>query len=145
MIRKLTVDEVPLMVRAGHLFFEEGKLPGGLNPDVFVATWKKLISTGVGVVFVLIGESGPQGFLGAVTYPDLFNGDKVAVENYWFVLPEFRGRGILLLNEFERWAKAEGCKRVSMVHLQRLQPDRLKELYESRGYQHIESAYVKSL
>jgi GNAT superfamily N-acetyltransferase len=146
MIRKLQSTEVPVMVEAAKMFFDEGKLPGGLKPEVFVATWQRLISIGTGVVFGMFGQDGAfHGALGAVHYPDPFNGHKCAIEQYWFVMPQFRGRGGLLLREFENWAKAEGCKRIGMIHLQRLQPTELRNFYERLGYEHIESAYIKDL
>lgn len=147
MIRQLQSNEVDRMVPAGKLFFEEGKLPGGLDPEVFTATWRNLITSGVGVVFALFGPDGEalHGALGAVKFPDPFNGDLTAIENFWFLMPQFRGRGGLLLREFERWSRAQGCKRISMIHLQRLQPVELKGFYERLGYEHIESCYMKDL
>jgi len=146
MIHQLKSQEVPLLLAGGEMFASAGGLPGGFKPDVFEATWRGLIDAGIGVVFALFGEDGKiHGALGAIKCPDPFNGDMVAMENYWFVIPEFRGRGALLLREYEKWARAEGCKRISMVHLQKLQPAELKDFYTRLGYEHIESAYIKSL
>ena len=146
MIRQLKSNELPVIMEGAKLFAEASGLPGGFKPEVFTATWVGLLSSGLGVVFAMFGPDGKiHGALGAVKFPDPFNGDTIAVENYWFVIPEFRGRGALLLKEFERWSRAEGCKRISMVHLQKLQPEELKEFYTRLGYEHIESAYVKSL
>lgn len=146
MIRVIQPNEVPLMVSAAKMFAEEGKLPGGLKADIFVSNWHRLITSGIGIVFGMFGTDGAlHGALGAVRYPDPFNGDQCAVENFWFIVPQHRGRGGLLLREFERWATSQGCKRISMVHLQLLQPEELKGFYERMGYRHIESAYLKEL
>lgn len=146
MIRPLHSCEVPLMYTAALSFAAEGAIPGGLKVPVFDATWRGLIDSEIGVVLAMFSRHDKlQGAIGAVKYPDPFNGDLCAVENFWFMLPEFRSRGGLLFRAFERWAREQGCKRVSMIHLQKLQPERLKEFYLSHEYDHIESAYVKTL
>ena len=146
MIRELTVDEIPLCVEGGKSFFDEGKLPGGFKPEIFIACWQRLIRNGIGVILGLFNESGEiQGALGAVIYPDMNNGDITAVENFWYMLPQCRGQGLKLLKEYEKWARRRGAKRLAMIHLLNLQPEKLGALYQRLGFEPIETNYIKVL
>lgn len=146
MIRHLKISEVGIMVENAQRFFDEGKMPGGLRPEVFTKNWVDYISSGRGVVFGMFGPDGKfHGALGALFYNDPFNGDAVATEQFWYIAPEFRGRGVLLLDAFCGYASGRGCKRVMMIHLEALQPEALKALYERRGFSHVETSYVKEL
>lgn len=146
MIRKVSISEIGVMVEAAQMFFDEGNIPGGFKPEVFHRTIEGMMTSGNGVVFGLFGpDGGFQGALAAVKYSDMFNGDRLAVEIAWYVMPQFRGRGIALLTAFEDWARAEKCARMQMIHLQALQPEKLKAFYEHVGYRHFESGYLKIL
>lgn len=146
MIRKLQSSEVGLCIEGGGMFSDEGKLPGGFIPEVFRDTWMNLIDRGIGVIFGSFGDDGViHGALGAVKCPDPFNGDLICVENFWYVIPEYRGSGIRLLKQFEAWAKEQGAKRVAMIHLLQLSPKELEHLYIRLGYQPIEVNYIKNL
>jgi RimJ/RimL family protein N-acetyltransferase len=62
--------------------------------------------------FMLIAEredAGPIGFIGGIVTPHLFNPNiRVLGELFWWVQPEYRGTraGLMLLNEFTAWGKA---------------------------------------
>jgi GNAT superfamily N-acetyltransferase len=65
-----------------------------------------------------------------------------STEIFWYVRKGYRGRyGIDLIEEYEQWAKQKGCKRIRMIHLVDLMPDKLKRFYERRGYKEIETVY----
>lgn len=148
MIRKLQSNEVSIMNEGGRQFFEEGKLPGGFSPAVFSRNWKKYISENSGAAYAAFGPDGKvHGALGAMFYRDPFNDDLVATELFWYVLPEHRSgrQGLVLLNTYIADAKARGCKRAMMVHLELLQPEILKALYLRKGFHHVESGYLLNL
>jgi hypothetical protein len=148
MIRKLQSNEVPITVDGGRLFFEEGKMPGGFAPEIFVGNWKRYIAENRGTIYASFGADGKvHGALGAVFYEDPFNGDKVATEQFWYTIPQYRNsrEGLVLLNTFLADAKNRGCKRAMMIHLEALQPEILKALYGRKGFEHVESSYVKIL
>lgn len=144
-VRQLKPEEATMCVEGGIAFFDEGKLPGGFVPEVFIRNWKNMISSGRGVIIGSFDGETITGALGAVMAPDLNNDQLLATECFWFVFPQYRGHGIRLLTEFERWAKAAGARRAAMVHLQRLQPESLGALYERMGYEKIETNYLKEL
>lgn len=146
MIRPLQPDEVHLCVEGGKNFFDEGKIPGGFVPVEFCQKWTKLLAAGHSVILGSFNEAGDiTGALGAVLCPSLTSGKLMAVESFWFVIPQYRGHGIRLLDAFEKWGESRGATMLCMIHLSNLQPDALKSLYERRGYREIEVNYLKEL
>ncbi len=141
----MTVEELPKLAEKGHRFYEEGNLPGMFVPSIFVKNWTEYLSQGMGVIFALTKDGELLGALGALAYPDPNDGKIVCSEMFWYVFPESRGRGLLLLNAFEDWAKEMGADRIAMVHLTRLAPDSLRKVYEHRGYHELEIHYIKTL
>lgn len=146
MIRFLTAYELPLCLEGGKAFFDEGQLPGGFKPDQFLRRWTDLVKSGVACVLGLFGDDGQiNGALAFMLHPDIFNGDPVATESFWYMLPNHRGAGMQLLARFEQEARRLGCKRIHMIHLHRLQPEILGKLYARHGFEAIETNYVKVL
>lgn len=133
------------LAKLGQEFFAEGKLPGRLVPGVFCETWERLYAADMGVIFALWRDGGIIGAIGGAVYPDPNDGELVAMEFFWFVTAEARGRGLALLSRFEAWAKERGAVRIAMIHLNNLQPARLCELYHRRGYREIETHYIKEI
>lgn len=144
-VRPVTIEELPQVVGVGFQFFKEGDLPGGFVPDVFIRNWTSLLSEDRGVFFGLFKEDRFVGGLGAVICPDLNNGQLMAVETFWYVQPQHRGRGLRLLREFEKWAKERGARRVAMLHLLKLHPAEMNTLYKRLGYRPVEVNYIKEL
>lgn len=144
-IRPLLTSELPLAVDGGYEFFDEGKMPGGFKPEAFIANWTRLIDNGHGAILGSWEGEQLTGVIGAVLAPDLWNGQLMAVECLWYVRAQYRGHGMKLLLEFEKWAKEKGAVRTAMIHLERLQPEALAILYKRMGYEKIETHYVKEL
>ena len=147
MIRSLYSGEVGLMVPGGQKFFEEGKLPGKFNAEHFTRAWVDYITAGNGEVYGLFDDTTGeiQGALGAVFYQDPLTGDDVCTELFWFVLPEHRGAGLQLLDEYLKRACQRDCKRAYMIHLEALHPEALKRVYEHKGFLKVETGYMKNL
>jgi len=141
------VQDLEELLAGGASFFAEGQMPGGFDSEAFIKSWAHLIDTEIGCVFGLYGEDGViHGALGGILAPDIFNGHTVAIEAFWYVLPEHRGSGaIRLVKAYEDWARSRGARRVSMVHLLNLQPGRLGDLYVRLGYRAVETNYIKDL
>lgn len=58
------------------------------------------------IVLAFMGDV-PVGFISFMLVEDHFSDTKIAVENHWYVLPEYRASsaGLRLLNAFEYWAQ----------------------------------------
>lgn len=147
MIRELTVEELPLVPPVGKEFFETGAIPGKLIPEVFVASWNRFYEVDIGRIFGFFVDDKIVGVLGAIVYPDPNDGVVVATEMFWFVGAEHRHGlgGLRLFDAFETWARSRNAGRMAMIHLQALAPETLEKLYLRKGYQKIESHYVKTL
>ena len=141
MIWEATVDDLEGFERIQSEFMGATKFLK-VDNDVFKRTWKTFIDGGLGTIFVL---DDFHGALGAIAYPDPNNGEMLATEMFWLVLKEHRGKGLRLLQRFESWAKEKECSRVIMVHMTDSMPDRLKQVYEHRGYEEMETHYIKEL
>lgn len=137
-------EELAELAKLGKSFYEEGKLPGGFNEGMFVENWLKFLALNLGAIFAL-ECGGFRGALGAFCIPDSNDGELVGTEAFWWVSPEARGNGLRLLNRFESWATERGAKRLIMVHLSGLMPEKIGTLYERRGYSPVEVHYVKSV
>lgn len=150
MIRKATTENLldEDLQEAFLEFWNESGRSGEFDLPGFLRNWEILIESGMGFIFVLRSEIGEvQGYLAAVIVADPFNGEKVCAENFWYVRKHARGSigGMRLFQAFEEEAKAAGCKRCLMVHLENLTPEKLAKLYERRGYRLIERTYEKNL
>lgn len=145
MIRALKPEEVALCVEGGKLFFAEGKVPGGFDPDVFIENGERLIEEERGVILGAFEGDQIVGALCGVLCQSFFSTAWLAVENFWYVLPDKRGQGIRLLDAYERWAEGAGADFISMIHLEALQPEALGKLYVRRGYHLVEKNFLKRI
>lgn len=81
------------------------------------------------------------GMLGFIVYSHFISGDLIAGEVFWWVEPEHRGHGNMLLDEMERRAKQRGAKFAQMIA-----PNPwVARYYNRRGYQFVESTHQKEL
>uniref|UniRef100_A0A6H1ZL20 Putative acetyltransferase n=1 Tax=viral metagenome TaxID=1070528 RepID=A0A6H1ZL20_9ZZZZ len=112
------------------------------NPEIFVQTWENLFDMGIGVIFIF---DDFKGMLGAIKYPDPNSGEMTATEMFWWVDPEYRGKGNRLLTEYEKWANENDCSRAIMVHLSDIMPEKLKAFYNRKGYIEMETHFVKEI
>lgn len=144
-VRQLKPDETELLIESAKSFFKEGDLPGGLDPEVFCKNWATIIESGKGAVFVFFEDGKLVGSFGGVLAPHLCSNKLMAVECFWYVLPEYRGHGIGLYYNFFRWAKEKGAKLFSLIHMNNLHPESMKKLYQRLGYRAIETNYLMEL
>lgn len=103
------------------------------------------IGSGEGVMFYMEKDGEITGGIGGICAPDLHHPRVIAVETFWFVLPEHRGGGIKLLERFELWAKDKKCDLVALIHLSDSYPDILEKIYLRRGYSLVEKHYLKEV
>lgn len=129
----------------GESFYGEGKLPGKFVLENFKASWGKLIAADIGALWVLQREGALVGAIGGVIYPDINDGQPVAMETFWYVAEAHRGGmgGIRLMRDFELWAGMKGAKRIIMAYIFSSMPESVKHFYERDGYRPMEMWYVK--
>jgi len=144
-IRAVTVNEIKSLLYLGPKFWKEGNLPGEFIPAVFERRWSVFIASGAGRIFAYFAGAVPVGAIGIVISNDFNDDARVASEAFWFVGEENRGIGLRLFRHAKNYAIASGCKRMAMVHLIDLHPDKLKRFYESEGFRCIEHLYLTEL
>ncbi len=125
--------------------FEQATEYVKVNVDHTTKAYENLMSSGASIFFVLEDDGEMIGGLGAIKYPDLHSGELTAVETFWFVDPQHRGKGLMLLDAFEKWARRQGCKKAAMIHLSDSYPEVLERLYKRRGYKLVEKHFVRCL
>lgn len=147
-LRAATVEDLARLGTLACEFYAETKFARDVfSLDRFMALWKSLIESGMGVIFLLFSEDVPIGALGAVAHQEPYSDSVIAQEMFMFINKDHRcGSGMLrLLRSYEQWAKERGCSQVRIAHLQDLQPERLGALYERRGYEPVEVSYARQI
>ena len=94
---------------------------------------------------VLVFEQDGQvsGLLMAVWFEHPFGAGRYAKETVWFIAPHARGRAATkMLSAYEAWAKEQGCIVIGMASLE---TNDVSKLYLRRGYQPVETHFLKTL
>lgn len=141
MIRMAQVEDIKNLVSTAKSFALESQYID-FDENYWMQSWETLVLSSHAVIFMT--DDG-HGMLGGLVYPDISSGKLCAVEAFWYVMPHARGNGVLLMEAFESWALNLGCKRVIMVHLSDVMPDKVKSIYKRKGYKEMETHYVKEL
>ena len=152
MIRRIQPDEVAIMADAGRCFYEEAKLPGVFDREVFIRRMRQ-VTEGQGVIFGAFDTDGEtplfKGALAAVVCESPFTGAKMAVEMFWYILPEYRGGfdGMRLIKQYDLWCSVNNVDLGAMIHLETAMDGpsavALKALYEGMGFKLVETNYLK--
>lgn len=139
-------DDVPvLMDMAWESFRAFAPVPG--DRDLFAGMLTSLATFG-GYVRIAEREGQPVGFLaGLVTPFKPWANEKCAMEVLFFVAPEHRTSraAVLLLKDFEAWAKSKGCASMAVSANLPSGGERAGKLYERMGFTPIETAFLKRI
>lgn len=114
-----------------------------VNVPHTIDRYTKMVTDGYATIFKLEEAGELIGGLGALVFPDLHSGAMTGVETFWFVTPEKRGKGLILLDAFEEWGWSQGCEQLALIHLLDSSPKALERVYRSRGYIPAETHYIK--
>ena len=99
---------------------------------------------------VLVSKQAEEitGMMVLVIQPNVLGPGLFAAEQYFYVLPKYRGMaGIRLMDAADEWAKDRGCSHLAMSASKAASKlfDKVCKLYEFRGMVPIETAYIKQL
>lgn len=144
-VERLAISDIPaLMLVMKNFEAETGYVK--VDVDLCTANYTKFCEQGIAEIAALRSGSGELvGGLGCIIHDDLHWPRKMAVETFWFVLPEYRGDGLKLFAEFEKIAKERGCDYTAMIHLTDSHPEALEKIYRRKGYELVEKHYVRRL
>lgn len=97
--------------------------------------------------FFLVAEERGEvvGLLVGCANAPLFSKTRTAVELGFYMHPDYRDArsALKMMNEFEKWAKSQGCKSCTMVDIHTFND--LQPFYERKGYTLKEKSYIKVL
>lgn len=144
-IRQAKLQDIPDLEELAQMFYGASGLSGDFHMDKFISFWEGQIQTGNGVILIDESYLDITGAIGGLIYPDLYTGEMLAIEFFWFVHPEKRGEGMKLYYAFEEWVRSKEVKQIRMAYLIESMPEKLKSLYERLGYRQIEVHYAKEI
>lgn len=137
MIRRAETKDIPRLLDMGERFAAKARLfeHVGYDPTSMAETFRLMIEGDRFCLFV-----GERGAIGGMVAPHPFNHSRmVADELFWWS----EGReGLRLLRAYEDWAGSFGAV-IRMTTLEAVEPERVGKLFERRGYQPLERAFVK--
>ena len=147
-VRFAHVWELEAGIPAGKLFEQQGNFPGGFDVSHFIHVWTHNLRSGCGKIVAAFDERGTFcGALGGTVSETDFSPTKIAMQRFWFALPQHRAAavGLKLVAPFEGWAKEQGAKFCVLNQLHSNGQERPSGGYERMGYRKIETRYVKEL
>ena len=99
------------------------------------------------LVVVMRHRTEAVGMLVAFVTPCFFSDAMQAVEIVWYATPEHRGtKGAhRMVEHYEKWAKEAGAVCTNLSNLDILKADRVRKLYERKGYRLTENTFIKRL
>ena len=146
-IRQLDLSELDRLTEGAREFFSESSVfRGEFNPETFSVFWKDVYVADLGTIFVLVNDADEIcAGIGCLAIPDFITGILASNEAFWYARKQFRGRGFSLVPRYEQWALKRGCRKIRLVHLIDLMPDKLARVYRKRGYSPIETTWEKEV
>lgn len=96
--------------------------------------------------FVLVNDKGEAvGLLGGNETRLLQNRKRVFHEIAWYVRPTYGKYAFWFVDEIESRLKAQGYEMFVMAVLNSPKADRIKKIYQTMGFQYMESHFIKHL
>ncbi len=143
-VREATKADIPRIVEMGERFFQASSFSDFSVYSEKHATKmaRHLLEDEAGILLVTDDLSG---MAGALVYPFYMTGSMTAQELFWWVEPEHRGVGRLLLDAMERAAKGKGAETLNMAALDSLDYERVAAVYRRAGFRPSEHYWIKEL
>lgn len=143
-------DDMKILFPVIDSWFKEAQFEEfGIEHDFFsgVEDLTRLINSDDGALLVMDINEKIIGFMGITVFKSPLSKQKIANEHYWYVLPEYRGRGIYLISSAYKWAKEKECSHI-MMNASRLASqlhDKTCQIYERMGMKKFETTYIKQI
>lgn len=149
LIRAAVFDDLPQLVELARCYHAEAHAGYPFDPEHVAEQFRsRTIDTIDGICLKLERDREIVGFL-AATVSTLFMANvRAAIELAWYVRPDARGRGGVLIDAFEDWARWKGCA-VSALGMDEFpeasRSEALARLYVRRGYRCFERSFIRDL
>ena len=145
--RVMAGEDLSPFIDLAAKFTQEFQLPP-LEPEHILVLWKKLLASGLVVLFGYWQGSRLLGMVGGVLWPSLWRRGLNVQELCWYVDPNRRGVpvGLKLLRALEAWAMECGATEMFLIDLVKGHDGmRNAAFYERLGYTLKESCYRREL
>lgn len=143
-IRQATIEDLEDLVDISVKFYQFSEYSFKLDREVVRSTVSKYLEKDNldAIVFVLTFKDKIVGVISGMAVDSILSKDRMAVEQTWWVDEEHRGKySLYLLDLLEQWAKAVGCKSLSMTSLEK--NSAVSKIYEKKNYKLTELTYFK--
>jgi hypothetical protein len=120
----------------------------GLRMDVSILLTDLAVSLQEeSALFAVKDGSEVVGMFAVFALPSYLGDQKVAVEKYWYSMPDYHVVGPMLFKEGLRWAQRHGCSHLlcSASVLATDKHEKLERFYVSQGMKKLETVYIKNL
>lgn len=142
-VREAVLSDIPRIVAMGQRFIRETDYHTVIvpSPVALAHTAEHLITSDRCALFVTEAYGVLTGMIGLLLYDHPVSGQLTASELAWWVDPEHRGDGVLLLDLAEAWARAAGATALQMIAPSPV----VERFYRLRGFARVEVLYQKGL
>lgn len=150
MIREAIVEDIPSIIEMAHGFYTDAIEQHGLG---YVAEdYSKyivfLIESNFTVVFVSEENNKITGTIAGIISPWFMNNKDIILTEQWvWVEPEARGKGLFseLINSLVTWGKNLGATKLSMISIGSKTEKQVKKFYSNKGFQYMETHFIKDI
>jgi GNAT superfamily N-acetyltransferase len=109
---------------------------------------RDLSSSDDSCMYICTNGSGEiTGMVGGQIHSMYYTNDKYASEAIFYVLPEHRGgrSAILLLKEFEKWAKKHNVKDMEFGVVTAIHPEKTDRFFKKYGFEYLGANFYKEI
>ena len=109
--------------------------------------YEQVIKPDTGFGMLAVDGAIPVGMIAGFYTGAYFSRDRIAIDQVWYVLPEYRGSrtAIKLFKMYEAWAIEKECSTISMSVSSGLAVDKTHDMMRRLGYDHTGGNYVRAI
>jgi GNAT superfamily N-acetyltransferase len=145
-VRQAIEADIPQILVNGRRFVESLKYEFEYDPAEMEKAARQMMADGL-LVIAVDDDGAHLGGVGAIRQPVFMSKSVLAMERFFWVVPDQRAGGIgkALFYAFEKCAKESGCTDVAMIALEDESLHKVDALYRKAGYAPFEHTYMKRL
>ena len=146
MIRKPQLSDTKDLVNLCRLFWEESLKEYGLKWNEEDATQTVINFIKTLKSLVIEKEGKVVGVVAGIVIPSFFNyRSKIFTEVIWYVKPEYRRYGLKLYAVLEQTLKNQDIDKITMINMSNSKAGKIGKFYQKKGYQFMETVWMKQL
>lgn len=146
MIRHATYDDIPELIELGRAHVAETVPHLDFYPVTVMEYATIFLNNPDCCLLVYNQDDKPVGYLYGYLAGFLFNKtQKMSAQELWYVRPEYRGRmgGVLLIKEYEKWAREKGAAEIHSGVVTEHVSERVSKLFGHLGFRQTGQYFKK--